>query len=97
MSRNVAPAVATARASLAAHERWAREPDRVAATAPAREGRWKRYLERAAELHPGAAPEVIERAAEHLRQADMKRMALASARARSAKAKARGRVPDAAA
>ena len=71
------------RAQVAAHESWAQTPDRAARTAPARDALWQRYLERAAELAPpGATPEDINRRAEHLRQADMKRMALASARAR---------------
>jgi len=76
------PEQRTLRASLAAHESWARTPDRQARTAAARDGRWKRYVERAAELNPDATPEAVEQAAEHLRLADMKRMALKSAQAR---------------
>jgi hypothetical protein len=72
-------------ASVAANERWAAEPDPIAATQAARDGRWRRYLERAAELAPeGASREDIERRAERLRRADMQRMALASAKARRA-------------
>jgi hypothetical protein len=71
------------RAQLAAGVSWARTRDRAARTAPARAARWAKYLERARELQgPDATPEAVERAAEHLRQADLRRMALASARAR---------------
>jgi hypothetical protein len=84
------PAVRRSRSSLAALERWAREPDPVAATQAARDGRWQRYLDRARELAPaGATDDDIERRAERLRHADLQRMALASAKARTAKAKAR--------
>lgn len=71
------------RASIAAHERWARTPDKAAATAAARNARWEKYLAVATELAPDGATEadIIERA-EHLRMADMKRMALKSAQAR---------------
>jgi hypothetical protein len=82
----VDPQVARLRASTAGHTSWARTPDRSARTAPAREARWQKYREQARELQgPEATPEAIERAAEHLRQADMQRMALASLRARSAR------------
>jgi hypothetical protein len=73
-------------ASVAANERWAAEPDRYAATQAARDGRWRRYLERARELAPeGSPPEEIQRRAESLRKADMQRMALASVKARRKK------------
>lgn len=74
------------RASVAAHESWARTSDRAARTAPAREARWKRYLERARELQGHeATPEAVERAAEHLYRADMARMSLKAAKARARK------------
>lgn len=83
----ISPQDAHLRAQVAAHESWARTPDRAARTAAARNARWQRYLARAAELAPaGATPEDIEQRAEHLRQADMRRMALASAKARRARA-----------
>ena len=86
--------VARTRASLAAHESWANTRDPIARTAPAREARWQRYLDRARELQgPDATPEAVEKAAEHLRRADMKRMSLAASRARQA----RKAVPDEAA
>lgn len=74
------------RAQIAAGERWARTTDRAAATAAARDAQKRRYLERAAELHPGGSREVIERAAHDLWLADQRRRALASARARRLKA-----------
>jgi len=79
----LSPEEAHQRASIAAHESWARTPDRSARTSAARDARWEKYLEKARDLAPAGADEVdIARRAEHLRQADMKRMALASARAR---------------
>jgi hypothetical protein len=74
------------RASAASHVSWAKTRDRAARTAPARDARWRRYIDRARELQgPEATPEAVERAAEHLRQADMARMSLKAARARSAR------------
>jgi hypothetical protein len=96
-TRNVDPGVASARATAASLSRWAAVPDRVAATLPARQGRWGRYVKRARELAPdGATAEDIEYRAECLRRADMARMSLKAAKARSAKAAARraGGQPD---
>jgi hypothetical protein len=77
-------------ASAVAHETWARTTDRSARTAKARQARWQRYLAKARELQgPHATPEAVARAAEHLRQADMKRMALASLKTRRANRDAR--------
>jgi len=72
------------RAEIGAHEKWAREPDRPAATAKARAA-FLAKLE--AEVDPAGVlpPEERARRAEHLRQAHMKRMALASSRARAAR------------
>jgi hypothetical protein len=72
------------RAEIAVHEKWAREPDRTAATAKARRG-FLAKLE--AEVDPAGVlpPEERARRVEHLRLAHMKRMALASSRARAAK------------
>src|SRR5690625_5369279 len=66
------------RGQVAAHESWARTKDRSARTAPARQAQWKRYLNK---VDPdGVLPEnERHRRAEHLRKADMKRMALKSA------------------
>jgi hypothetical protein len=77
----VSPEERRLRAELGAHEKWAREPDRTAATAAAR----RAFL---AKLEAQADPEGVlpaaERArrAEHLRKAHMARMALAAAKAR---------------
>ena len=72
------------RAEIGAHEKWAREPDRPAATAKARRA-FLAKLE--AEVDPAGVlpPEERARRVEHKRQAHMKRMALASSRARAAK------------
>jgi hypothetical protein len=72
-------------ARIAAHTRWAGEPDRAAATAPARKGldaKWAREVDPDGVLPPAE----LARRVENLRQAHMTRMALASARARRAKA-----------
>ena len=87
MPDRLSPPERRIRASIAANERWARTPDRAAATAAAREARWEKYLATAAELAPAGADHAdIAARAEHLRQADMKRMALKSAQARRKKA-----------
>lgn len=61
------------RSELAAHMSWANTIDRTARTAPAREGLWNKFLREA-----GGDP----LAAESLRKAHYKRMALRSAKAR---------------
>jgi hypothetical protein len=71
-------------ARLAAHTRWAMEPDRTQATSAARRGldaKWAR------EVDPDGVlpPDELERRVDHLRRAHMTRMALASARARRGK------------
>lgn len=65
------------RAKIAAHERWAREPDRSAATAPARQANDDRYLAAARALHPTLPDEEIAVRAASLRSADAARMARA--------------------
>lgn len=74
------------RAQVAANARWAKEPDRAAATRKARETRWQNYLTKARELAPPGESEagIIQRA-ERLRKADMQRMALKSVQARRRK------------
>ena len=82
----LSPDARSVRASIAVNESWARTADRAARTSAARSVRWQRYLDLARELAPdGATDEEIERRAGYLRQADMKRMSLASKRAREAK------------
>ena len=70
------------RARLAAHERWAREPDRTAATEPARRAQEERFLAAARVLHPHGDEATIAKAAANLRSA----AAIRAARARWAKA-----------
>ncbi|HEY7222891.1 MAG TPA: hypothetical protein VH561_04645 [Micromonosporaceae bacterium] len=66
-------------ARIASAERWAREPDRVKATQPARDAKFARYLDRV----PADLPQAERiRRAELLRTADMQRLALRSAQAR---------------
>ena len=82
---SVSPEFARLRASAGGNASWANTKDRSARTEPAREARWAQYLERARELQgPDASDEAVERAAEHLRRADMARMSLAAAKARKA-------------
>ncbi len=66
---------------IAASERWARESDRAAATAPARNAFNQRFLDMA---DPDGVLPLAERhrRAELLRRAHFSRLALASARAR---------------
>lgn len=64
-------------ARIAAHERWAREPDRSAATAAARQANDDRYLNAARTLHPNLAEEELRVRAANLRSADAARMARA--------------------
>jgi hypothetical protein len=65
------------RAKIAAHERWAREPDRSAATAAARQANADRYLNAARVLHPNLPEEDLQVRAANLRSADAARMARA--------------------
>lgn len=74
-------------ARVAAHTRWAKERDPSAATAPARKGleaKWAR------EVDPDGVmpPDELAKRIQHLRQAHMQRMALASAKARRERASA---------
>ena len=69
------------RARIAAHERWAREPDRTAATAPARQALDDRYVAAARVLHPHLSDDEILVRAANLRSA----AAVRAARARWAK------------
>jgi hypothetical protein len=64
-------------AKIAAHERWAREPDRSAATAAARQANDDRYLAAARALHPNLSEDELRIRAANLRSADATRMARA--------------------
>jgi hypothetical protein len=60
---------------VAAHERWAREPDRAAATAPARRGFLARF-EREVDPDMTLAPAERARRAESAMKAHMTRLAM---------------------
>lgn len=80
---DLTPAERTLRAQIAADESWARTPNRAARTAAARQARFAKYREQAAEMAgPGADDADIDQRAEYLMRADMRRMALKSAQAR---------------
>jgi hypothetical protein len=64
-------------ARIAAHERWAREPDRPAATAPARQANADRYVAAARALNPTLSDEEVRVRAGNLHSADMTRLARA--------------------
>ena len=69
------------RSRIAAHESWARTPDRAARTAPARAALMARFEH---EVDPdGSLPQAErQRRAQHLRKAHFARLALKSAQAR---------------
>jgi hypothetical protein len=69
-------------ARIAAAERWAREPDRASATAPARAGLWAKFLR---EVDPDGVLSQGERVrrAELLRRAQLLRASRAAAAARA--------------
>ena len=69
------------RATIAAHERWARTSDRTAATAPARAALMAKF-ERQVDPEGMLPHEERARRAEHARKAHFARLALKSARAR---------------
>jgi hypothetical protein len=73
-------------AKLAANERWAREPDRTAATAAARQAYADRFIAAARALHPNLSDEEIKVRAANLRSAE----AIRAARARWSKTKVAG-------
>jgi hypothetical protein len=76
------PEQRTLQARVAAHVQWSREANPTERTAGARAAFLSRFEREARELHPNGSPEVIARAAEHLRRAHFTRLALASAKAR---------------
>jgi hypothetical protein len=64
-------------AKIAAHERWAREPDRTAATAAARQAYADRFIEAARALHPHLSEDELRVRAANLRSAEATRAARA--------------------
>ena len=72
-----------ARGSLAAHARWAKDPDRVGATAKMRAGFIDKLRREARErLGPGATDDQVTKAADSALQAHYARMRLNSLRSR---------------
>lgn len=71
-------------ARIAANERWAKEPDRSAATQAARDGMARKFED---QVDPGRdlAPEERARRVDSARRAHYQRLALKSAQARRAK------------
>ncbi|GAA1550686.1 hypothetical protein GCM10009827_084180 [Dactylosporangium maewongense] len=83
------PAQRTMRASLAAHTRWAVEPDREKALQPARDGLLARF-ERQVDPDGVLPPAERARRAESARKAFYRSMQLKSSRARAARRGASG-------
>ena len=83
------PAERSMRSQIAAHESWAKTPDRAARTAKARQAALAKFEH---EIDPNNELPPSERArrAEHARKAHFKRLALKSAQARRARAEGRG-------
>lgn len=73
------------RAQIAANARWAKEPDRAAATAAARAAQL-RQLEDEVDPRRELAPQERAKRVENAQRARLQRMALASAKARRRKA-----------
>ena len=72
-------------ARLAAHESWARTPDRAARTSAARAGLLARFEREARErLGPGASEAAVQAAAESARKAHYARISRAGVQARRA-------------
>ncbi|MGH8775069.1 MAG: hypothetical protein ACRDWI_07815 [Jiangellaceae bacterium] len=69
-------------ARLASVERWAREPDRTAATAPARQAAKDKFLTQARERFGDLPPDELAYRAGLLAKAHFTRMALRSAQSR---------------
>jgi hypothetical protein len=82
-------------ALIAALERWGREPDRTAATQPARDAHRAKF---AREVDPDGVldPAEREKRVDHLVRAHMLKMSRAAKKTRAAKATTTGGGPDAA-
>ena len=81
-------------ASIAAHESWARTPDRSARTAKARAALMAKF-EREADPHNSMLPAERQIRAEHLRKAYFMRLALKSAQSRRRAKEARTALAEA--
>jgi hypothetical protein len=80
------PAQRRLRAQIAVNAQLSQVTDQTARTATARKAFLDKFEAKARELHPNGSPEIIARAAEHLRKAHMARLAFLSSKARSRKA-----------
>jgi hypothetical protein len=87
--RAVDSTLARLRAQTAAHTRWAKTADRLAATAPARQAALDRF-EREVDPDGVLAPTERAKRAANARKAHMSRMALASAKVRRERGRSRG-------
>jgi len=94
MSRPVGHPDSPLSAKIANHRRWAAEPDRTAATAPARQAFRDRFLREAGERFGDLPPDELEIRAEHLRKAHYAELALKSAQARRARKASRNAGED---
>ena len=74
----------SAAARIAAHESWARTPDRAARTAAARSGLQAKFEREARERFPGATGRQIADAADAARRAHYARLSAAGVAARRA-------------
>ena len=81
------------RSRVAAHESWARTPDRAARTAPAREAMLDRF-EREVDPNGELTPAERARRAGHARKAYFTRLSLKSAQARRRASEARASIPQ---
>ncbi len=88
MSDNpLTPAQRTARARIAAHTRWANEPDRLAATKPGRDAAFEKLLDEVDPRRVLPDDERLKRA-RNAQKAQLERIRLASSRARVAVSRA---------
>ena len=81
MPISLTPAERSARARIAANTRWAREPDRLAATAPGRRAAFEKLLD---EVDPQRVLTEVERLkrVKNAQQAQMARVRLAASKSR---------------
>jgi len=82
MALSLSPETRSMRARLAAHAMHAKH-DSKRVSQPARDARWQKYIDQVRTATPGLSDEEVLRRAEHLRKAEMCRLALASSRARA--------------
>lgn len=82
------PAQRSARARIAAHTRWAKEPDRLAATAPGRSAAFQKLLDEVDPERTLPEDERLKRA-RNAQKAHLERVRLAASRARVAASRVR--------